>query len=223
MRSNKGNTEHALRRFLVSLLILGGVTSAVGFGTFASFTATTDNPGNVFAAGTLTMSTSSAGASFTTLSNMIPGDSKADLLTIQSTGSEDMTYTLTTTASASSLLDTNAANGLQLYMQRCSVAWTGSGQSATCGGTAADVIGTSAAPVPVIGATRAMGNLCDSGADAQRATRGNSCSNGSISVKDSDYLKIRVSLPSAAPNTFQGLSSTIAFTWDGTQVAGGSF
>ena len=98
----------------MSLLILGGVTSAVGFGTFASFTATTDNPGNVFATGTLTMSTSSPGASFITLSNMIPADSKSDLLTIQSTGSEDMTYTLTTTASASSLLDTNAANGLQL-------------------------------------------------------------------------------------------------------------
>jgi hypothetical protein len=223
LRTDGKTTERGLKRFLVSLLILGAVTSVVGFGTFASFTATTGNPGNVFASGTLAMDTDHSAASFITLSNMIPGDSKADLLTVQSTGSEDMTYTLSTTASASSLLDTSAANGLQLYIQRCSVAWTGSGQSATCGGTAADVVGTSAAPVSIIGAARAMGNLCDSGADTQRATRGNSCANGGITVKDSDFLKVRVSLPSAAPNTFQGLSSTILFTWDGTQVAGGSF
>jgi predicted ribosomally synthesized peptide with SipW-like signal peptide len=207
----------------MSLLVLGGVTSVVGFGTFASFTATTDNPGNVFSTGTLTMSTSSPGTSFTTLSNMIPGDSRTDHLTIQSTGSEDMTYTLTTTASASSLLDTSAANGLQLYIQRCSVPWTGTGPGSTCSGTAADVVGTSAAPVAVIGSARAMGNLCDSDANAQRATRGNSCANGSITVMDNDYLKVRTNLPTAAPNTFQGLTSTIVFTWDGTQVAGGSF
>jgi len=216
-------TERGLKRFLLSLLILGGVTSAAGFGTFASFTATTANPGNVFTTGTLAIDTDHSAASFITLSNMIPGDSKADLLTVQSTGSEDMTYTLTTTASASSLLDTSAANGLHLYIQRCSVPWTGTGASATCSGSAADVVGTSAAPVPVIGAARAMGSLCDSGADAQRATRANSCANAGITVKDNDYLKVRVSLPSTADNTFQGLSSTIVFTWDATQVAGGSF
>jgi spore coat-associated protein N len=223
LRPDSSAPARNLKRFLTSLLILGGVTSAVGFGTFASFTATTDNPGNVFSTGTLTMSTSSPGASFTTLTNMIPGDSRTDLLTIQSTGSEDMTYTLTTTASTSSLLDTSVADGLQLFVERCSVAWTGTGPGATCGGTRADVIGTSAAPVPVIGATRAMGNLCDSGANAQRATRGNSCANGAITVTNNDHLRVRVNLANSAPNTFQGLSSTIVFTWNGTQVAGGSF
>ena len=79
------------------------------------------------------------------------------------------------------------------------------------------------ATVAILGASRAMGALCDSDADSQRATRGNLCANGSITVKDNDYLKIRVSLPATAPNTLQGLSSTISFTWNGTQVNGGSF
>ncbi len=232
----------SLKKFLLSLVILGSVTSAIGAGTFASFTATTSNPGNTFATGTLTIDTDHSGASFVGLTGMIPGDSVAALLTIQSTGTEDMTYTLTTDVTATTagavppasnlnVLTTDTTNGLQLYVQRCSQAWTGSGASSTCGGTAADVVGTSASPVALIGsggantytsAARSMGTLCDSDVTgATRSARSTTCSNTASS--SSDYLKIRVSLPSSADNGFQGRSATARFTWDGTSVSGVSF
>jgi len=229
-------------KILLSLLVLGAVTSAISAGTFASFTATTSNPGNTFATGTLTMDTDHSAASFLALSGMVPGDSVAGLLAIQSTGSEDMTYALTTDVTATTagavppasnlnVLSSDTTNGLQLYIQRCSQAWTGSGASATCGGTAADVVGTSGAPVPLIGSggantytstARAMGVLCDSDVTAaQRTARSTTCTN--TASTSSDYLKVRVSLPATADNGFQGKSATVRFTWDGTSVAGGGF
>ena len=55
------------------------------------------------------------------------------------TGSTDLSaITLTTGASPSSLLDTDATNGLQIAIDKCSVAWTEAGSSPaftyTCGG-----------------------------------------------------------------------------------------
>jgi spore coat-associated protein N len=216
-----------LKKILVSLLVIGGVSSMIGAsaGTFAGFTATTNNPNNTFATGTLTMNTSKPAAAILTLSNMIPGDTVSDVVNILSTGTEDMTYTLTTTATTSSVLDTNTTDGLKLWIQRCSQAWTNTGAAATCGGQVADVVGTSGSPVPIIGSNIAMGKLCDSDADGQRTTRGNNCLNSPLTIdtKNSDFLKIRVSLPSSADDTFQGKTSTIQFTWNGAQVTGGNF
>src|SRR5436190_3160203 len=161
------------KKVFITLLVFGAVTSVIGMGSFASFTATTSNPGNTFSTGTLAMDTNHSGTSFVTLSGMVPGDSVTGLLNVQSTGTQDMTYVLTTTATTSSVLDTDATDGLKLWVQRCSVAWTGSGPGATCSGTSADVVGTTGAPVAIIGSALAMGNLCDTDADSVRAARGN--------------------------------------------------
>ena len=62
--------------------------------------------------------------------------------------------TLTTNASASSGLDTDATDGLQIAIDRCSVAWTESGPpyTYTCGGTPSAVL----ASRPLIGSNVAL-------------------------------------------------------------------
>jgi hypothetical protein len=116
-------------------------------------------------------------------------------------GNESLaSITLTTTASPSSLLDTDATNGLQLVIDKCSVAWTESGPpyTYTCGGTTTSVLTTRA----VIGSTIALSNLA------------------AVNPNNTDRLRATLSFPSGAGNTLQNLSSTITFTFNGTQRAG---
>src|SRR5436190_21735467 len=56
-------------------------------GTLGSFNATTSNPGNSAAAGTLQMTSTKGGASIVSLSNIRPGDSQSGTLTITNSGS----------------------------------------------------------------------------------------------------------------------------------------
>ena len=97
----------------------------------------------------------------------------------------------------SSLLDTDATNGLQMLLQRCSVAWTESGSSPnftyTCSGATTSVLSTRA----VIGAGLALTNMT------------------ATAVSTTDHLLLSMTLPSTADNTFQGQTSTISFTFNG--------
>jgi hypothetical protein len=119
---------------------------------------------------------------------------------LSNSGNQNLaSVTLTTTASPSSLLDTDATNGLQLLIQACSTAWTEAGTSPaftyTCSGTTTTVL----ASRPVIGSNVALSNL------------------GSLTAGATDNLVATLSFPSAAGNTLQGLSSTVSFAFTGTQ------
>jgi predicted ribosomally synthesized peptide with SipW-like signal peptide len=218
------------RKLLLSLGVLGVTTGVLAVGTYALFSANTTSASNLFATGTLALSNSNSVSATVTLSNMIPGDSVTGLVTIQNTGTEDLTaYQLATAVTAGTptnpnLLTTDATNGLQIWVSRCSVAWTGSGSTATCGGTVTDVVSTSAAPEAIAPGTPfslGSGALCTSSAAVTAATR--TARNTTCTVTGNDYLRARVSLPSSAGNTFQGLSSTLGFTFQGTQATGSGF
>jgi hypothetical protein len=107
--------------------------------------------------------------------------------------------TLTTTASPSSLLDTDTTNGLQMVIDKCSQAWTESGPpyTYTCGGTTSSVL----ASRPVIGSNLSLSNL------------------GSTTAGATDHLRVTLTLPSGAGNTLQNQSSTISYAFTGTQRA----
>jgi hypothetical protein len=129
-----------------------------------------------------------------------PGDTIQRSVDLSNTGSIDFgSVTLGTAASPSSLLDTDATNGLQMVIDRCSTAWTEAGTAPaytyTCGGTTSSVVATRA----VIGSTIALSNL------------------SSITAGSTDKLRVTLTLPSAAGNTFQNQSSTIAYTFTATQ------
>ncbi|HUZ88337.1 MAG TPA: TasA family protein [Candidatus Acidoferrales bacterium] len=216
-------------RVLAAMLALGALSAVFIAGSYALFNAKTSTGGNLFNTGTLAMGNSNGATATATMSNMIPGDSVSGTVTVQNTGSEDITaYQLSTAVTAASpgnpnLLTTDTTNGLQLWVSRCSQAWTGTGAAATCGGMQTDVLGTNSAPMAILtsGSSLSANALCTSSASvtaAIRAARGTTCS-----ITGSDYLKFQVSLPTTADNTFQGLSTTLSFTFQGQQATAANF
>ena len=119
------------QKLLLSAVLVGAAVSVGGLGTFASFTSTT-SASSTPATGTVTIALGATGASTNRLnisaSDIARGDTMQRSFDLTNAGSIDLAgVTLTTTASPSSLLDTDATNGLQLVIDRCSVAWTEGG------------------------------------------------------------------------------------------------
>jgi hypothetical protein len=186
---------------------LGSLTlAAFGAQAFATFTSTT-NVNQAAASGTVAFATIATNGSGNRLSlgasALAPGDTMQRAVTLTNTGSIDMlsAVALTTTASPSSLMDTDATNGLQLVIDRCSVAWTEAGTSPayayTCSGTTTSVL----APVAVIQSNRSLANLTTTAATP-------------------NYLRVALTLPTTAGNTFQAQSSTVNYLFVGTQRNG---
>jgi len=175
----------------------------VGVGTFATFTDTAA-VSVAHTSGTVTLAPINASGANNRLSigasNIAAGDTIQRAVNVKNTGNIDLAnVVLTTTPTVSSLLDTDTTNGLQMLIQKCSVAWTESGAPAytyTCGGTTTTVL----ASRPIIGTNLALSNITlTAGAD--------------------NFLRVTLTLPSAAPNTLQGQSSTISYAFTATQRA----
>jgi predicted ribosomally synthesized peptide with SipW-like signal peptide len=174
--------------------------------TYALWTSTTSAGGQV-ASGTVTIALGATGASTNRLtvnaSAIAPGDTIKRSVDLINSGSIDLaSVTLTTTATVSSALDTDAVDGLWMKIDRCSVAWTETGSSPSfsysCGGSTSAVLANQA----IIGANLALGNLTST-------TAGNT-----------DRLLVTITFPGGSGTTLQGKSSTIQYAFTGTQRAG---
>ena len=196
------------RKLLVSLAVISAAASIAGLGTFATFTSSTSASQSV-SSGTVTIALGATGASTNRLtvgaSNIAPGDTIQRSVDLIDSGSIDLaSITLTTNATTSSLLDTDATNGLQMVIDRCSNAWTEGGTAPaytyTCSGATSTVLASRA----IVGTNLALSNL-------------SALTNGVT-----DHLRVTLSFPSAAPNSFQSQSSTIQYTFTGAQRAGTS-
>jgi len=195
------------KRLLLTLGLLTATASIGALGTWATFTSSTSQ-NHTIASGTLSLQLGATGASTNRLnigaSNIAPGDTIQRSVDLSNSASTVglAAITLTTTASPSSLLDTDATNGLQMVIDKCSQAWTEGGTAPaytySCGGTTSTVL----ASRPVIGSNLALSNL------------------SALTAGNSDHLRVTLTLPAGAGNTFQGLSSTITYTFTGTQRAG---
>ncbi|HET7659791.1 MAG TPA: TasA family protein [Oryzihumus sp.] len=189
-------------KVLASTVVLGAAATIAGLGTFGSFTSTT---GASESAGTGTVVIGLAGSGTdnrlsVAATGLVPGDTVQRVVKLNNTGSQNLaSVTLTTAATTTSVLDTDATNGLQLKLDSCSVPWTEAGTSPaytyTCSGTTTSVLASHA----VIGSAMALSNL------------------SSLTAGASDNLKVTLSFPSAADNTFQNKSSVIGFTFDALQ------
>jgi spore coat-associated protein N len=206
MNRRPGWASAQRRKLLVSLAIVAAAASIAGLGTFATFTSTTSASQSV-SSGTVTIALGATGAATNRLtvgaSNIAPGDTIQRSVDLINSGSIDLSaITLTTAATTTSLLDTDATNGLQMVIDRCSNAWTEGGTAPaytyTCSGTTSTVL----ASRPVVGSNLTLSNLT-------------ALTNGVT-----DHLRVTLSFPSAAGNTFQNQSSTIQYTFTGTQRAG---
>ena len=193
------------KKLLATLAVLGAAASIVGLGTYATFTSSTSQS-HTISSGTVTIALGATGAATNRLnigaSGLAPGDTVQRSVDLTNSGSLDLaSITLTTTATTSSTLDTDATNGLQMVIDKCSQAWTEAGTppayTYTCGGTTSTVLASRA----VIGSALALSNL-------SATTAGNT-----------DRLRVTLTLPSSADNTFQNKSSTIQYAFTGTQRA----
>jgi spore coat-associated protein N len=194
------------RKLLYSLAALGAAASIAGMATYATFTSSVSQSQTI-SSGTVTLTLGATGSATNRLnvgaSNIAPGDTMQRSVDLINGGTINLaSVTLSTNATASSLLDTDAVNGLQLTIDKCSQAWTEGGTAPaytyTCGGTTSAVLASRA----VIGTNLALSNL------------------SALTAGSTDHLRFTLSFPSTAGNTFQNQSSTIQYTFTGTQRAG---
>jgi predicted ribosomally synthesized peptide with SipW-like signal peptide len=186
------------RKLLLSIAVLGSAASIAGLGTFATFTSSTSTS-HTIASGTLSLTTPVSRLG-TGASPIAAGDTMQRAIDLSYSGTISFgSVTLTTSATSSSLLDTDATNGLQIAIDRCSQAWTESGPpyTYTCGGSSSSVLASRA----LIGSAIALSNL-------------------TLTAGSTDHLRVTVTLPSSADNTLQNKSSTIDYTFTGVQRAG---
>ena len=87
-----------------------------------------------------------------------------------------------------------------MVLERCSVAWTEAGTAPaytyTCSGTTSTVLASRA----IVGSNLSLSNVL-------------------LTAASTNNLRVTLTLPSTAPNTMQGLTSTISYTFTGTQRA----
>ncbi|MBM7791938.1 putative ribosomally synthesized peptide with SipW-like signal peptide [Paenarthrobacter ilicis] len=186
-------------KILASVALVGTAAAVAGMGTYGAFTSST-SASQAVTAGTVTIALGAPGAANTLnvpVTNILPGDKVEKLVTLANTGNSDLNnITLTTNAgTTASQLTTDATNGLQLTIENCSVAWTGTAAPYTCASTKTTVLANG----PVIAANKTLNNLT------------------ALTNTKTDNLKVTTTLPTTADNTFQGATSTIAFAFTGTQ------
>ncbi len=197
--------KSTLKKPLATLAVVGVTAALAGLGTFATFTSST-SASHTISSGTVAINLGATGVTnrlTVGASNVVPGDTiqrAADLINSGGAGGDTLSsIVLTTTASPSSLLDTEVTNGLQMVIEKCSVAWTEAGTAPaytyTCSGTTSTVLASRA----VIGSSLPLTGLA------------------SLATGATDHLRVTLTLPTAAPNTMQGLTSTISYNFTGTQ------
>ena len=187
------------RRILATLGVLGAIGALATVGTYSLFTDFVNGGPQTISSGTLDLAIGGTNTLAVPATNIAPTDTIQRVIDLTNSGNINFaSVTLTTTASPSSVLDTDTTNGLQMNVDACSVAWTPAGASYTCGGTQTALV----ASRPVIGSNVALGALA------------------SLTTGGTDRLRVTLTLPGTADNTFQTKTSTITYRFDATQRAG---
>jgi alternate signal-mediated exported protein len=177
-------------RVALSSGLLFGVGAA---GTFAHWTDDVTMTGITFTAGTIDLKVNNLDtiASYTTLniSNMVPGNTVAGVLTVKSSGTAPLKYTATSTATDS---DGKNLRGALTVKVTGDSSVTGSSPSATCAGSALSGTGSSLnTGLITTGRLLAAGGATES-------------------------ICIQVTLPSGASSSLQGGTTNVSLTFTGT-------
>lgn len=191
-------------KVFASIVLVGGAAAVAGLGTFGSFTSTTSASEDVSTATVKLNQGASVRGLDVPATGMVPGDYADRAVTLVRDNASDTfgSVAVTTTASTPTVLTTDLTNGLQLTVDQCSVAWVKDANTndLNCSGTTTSVVAQRAV----------LGNNIDLGA-ATTALNG---------AGKTAYLRVKVSLPTTADDTFQGKSSTIGFSFTALQRAG---
>ena len=194
-------------KLLASAGLLGIAAAVAGLGTYGTFTSTTSSS-QTDTSGTVNIALGAAGTATNRLtigaSGLVPGDTIQRQVQLTDSGNQNLAgVALTSAAAPSSLLDSDATNGLQMTVQSCPTAWIEAG-------TAPAYTYTCSAPTTIVASRPVIGSNV------------NLPSLNALNAGGVDNLLFTLSFPSTAGNTFQGLTSTINFSFTGTQRAGTS-
>jgi hypothetical protein len=192
-RRNRG------RKVLGSLGVLGAAAAVAGLSTFGDFTDSTTPVVANASTGVLSITLSPARtATVPAVSGgWLPGDSFTRPIDLVNDGTLPYSsVSLSSVATRSSILDTDAVNGLQLTIQSCSQSWDVVGAGYSCAGAVTDFYtGPIVANDSLEGAT-------------------------SLSPGGVDHLLVTASLPATADNGFQQAESDLSFAFTAVQRDG---
>lgn len=217
------------RKILLGLLLFGVTGTAIGAGTFASFSASTTNQTSTFATGTLVLS-DKVGAGTACLSSAVSVDSNANTtcdtvfssLTDQKPGStpatSDLTIknegTLTPSAfqyamsactpgqAAGSIHGTgNPCTAIEIYIQEYDA--TFATPTSTC---LFPVSAVASCDTSFAASSDALSNVPSTATTVTTPT--------GLAPGASRYFRIGIQLPSSAGNSMQGRKADFAFTWN---------
>jgi predicted ribosomally synthesized peptide with SipW-like signal peptide len=200
---NASSTKRIARRVSVakvmgSVGIVGAAAAVAGLGTFGAFTDSTEPAPASIQSGIVSIDLAAGDGTATVplaFDGVVPGASVTRALNLANDGDSDLSAVrLTTVATESSVLDTDAVHGLQMTVLSCPVAWT---SDFTCAVPATELL----APGPVID-------------DAELSDP------ASLTAGATDHLAVTLSLPASAGDAFKDQSSALALTFTATQRAG---
>ncbi len=206
MNATTARTRTA-RKVIGSLGVLGAAAAVAGLGTFGTFTDSTAPLNASVNTGTLSINLTAANDTGTltmTAGNFVPGDSLSRSVNLVNDGTTNFSalnlVTAASDATKTSLLNTDAVNGLKVSVKSCSLPWTKpTATTYACSGVTKDL---------VTNAPAVSGNILPNVA--------------SINAGGTDHLVVTLALPTEAGNQFQGLSSALSLTFGGTQADGTS-
>jgi spore coat-associated protein N len=200
--STTGKTDRAnkIRKVALSIAAAAFAVALVGVGAFAEWS-TSVSKSQTVTAGDVDLTAPGTNQLTVAATGVAPGDTIQRQLDLVNSGSLDLrSVTLGSSAGATPpTLFSDTTNGLQLTVISCDQAWTGASAPYTCGGTATAVY---SGPASISPASEEAGDLA-------AATAGGT-----------DFLLFQLTLPTTAPNTMQGQSVTIDYTFTGLSRTG---
>lgn len=180
-------------KIAASVTLLAAAAGIAGLGTHAAL-GNSRRASHVVSAGTfhLQLNGSDTNQAVSDVTTGAPGDSITRTVSVENTGTLAFADVLLTTEGSSSNALTAATSGLQMVVDKCSVAWTGADAAATCGGTVIPVI----ASTDVVGSNRSLSL--------------------SLGPSAAAHIRIKLTLPSGYDDN-TGVSNATRFTFDALQ------
>ena len=184
------------KRTLGALAVLVAATGVV-VGSGANFTASSANPSNSFATGSLSILNSKENAAILTASNMKPGDpATTGTVDIQNTGTLSGTFSLSRNAPVDNDGSNPLSGKLNLVVKDCGV-WPDATTVEPCGdGDDTTIYGASTATIAGMSSPVAL---------------------GTYAAGEKHRYEFSVALDSSAGDAYQGDSSTVQFNWSAVQ------
>jgi hypothetical protein len=202
MTSSRNVVARRRTQVLGSLGVVAAAAAVAGLGTFGTFTDSTTPISTDLSTGTVSIDVSQQGATVpVTTTDFVPGDSMTRAVDLVNDGKSPLGRVgLASSASAASVLTTDATDGLQLTVRSCPVAWTQGGTASAPTYTCSDTAST-------LYSGRAVMDAALPGV-------------ASLQPGGVDHLVFSLSLPTSAGSTFQDESVTLGLTFTGVQRGG---